>query len=135
MAAKSFGCCCHNSSCTKGVKESFNKEEYYADFPVPWNVIPRDDMKTSDEIQQIDSLLRNRHEAGQLRAFDGTEDHYFDWRTTVISVIHRSNLRVEQKCQFLLQTFEFGKDDSLDLLVRGVIPSASGYLKLICQLE
>jgi hypothetical protein len=70
------------------VPSSYKSKFYLEKLPVPWNVLPRDNAKNSEEIKVIDSIFKN--------TFKGLEDgSYFMWRPEVINTIHTANHSVQ----------------------------------------
>jgi hypothetical protein len=84
------------------VKEAYDaymltayKSKFYLEkLPVPWNVMPRNNAKDSEEIKVIDSIFKNKFN----RLEDGS---YFMWRPEDINTIHTANLSVQRKYMFI----------------------------------
>jgi hypothetical protein len=76
------------------VPQAYKSKFYLEKLPVPWNVLPIDNAKDSEEIKVINSIFKN--------TFKGLEDgSYFMWRPEVINTIHTANLSVQRKYMFI----------------------------------
>jgi hypothetical protein len=94
---------------------------------VPWNVLPRNNAKDSEEIKVIDSIFKN--------TFKGLEDtSYFMWRPEVINTIHTANLSVQRKYMFIIKFLD-RKEARLAAMCIFTTFTASTYMDQIEELE
>ena len=119
------------------VPEEFDKKKYYKSLPPPWNVLPRTNVESKDDLNKIKMFLQSGKdgESKRLRRFDGMGTQYFTWRSIVISTIHRANISVEEKCQYLCECIAHGVDQILDSVLEQMVPNEFSYVFLIGNLE
>jgi hypothetical protein len=109
------------------VPTSYNSKFYLEKLPVPWNVLPRNNAKDSEEIKVIHSIFKNM--------FKGLEDgSYFMWRPEVINTIHRGNLLVQRKYMFITKFLD-RKEARLAAMCIFTTFTASTYVDLIEEWE
>ncbi len=113
-----------------------DKEAWYMNLPPPWNVLPYENGKYSDELTKMRFTVQNADKpGGHLRLFDGMEADYFEWRPVVIHSIHRRNVSIADKFYYLQMAFKKGEDAFIDGLLREQEPSPEAYEHILEQLE
>jgi hypothetical protein len=109
------------------VPQSYKSRFYLEKLPVPWNMLPRDNAKDSEEIKIINSIFKNM--------FKGQDDgSYFLWRPEVINTIHTANLLVQRKYMFITKFLD-RKEARLAAMCFFTTFTASTYVDLIEELE
>ena len=119
-------------------QETFNKQFFYGNLPPPWNVMPRADTRTGDEHKKIATYLHpgpSLPQQSQLKQFDGHGEHYFGWRPMVIKMIHRANIKVEDKLSYIIMAIRRGADSTLDTFISRKDGDFRTYERLIRHLE
>jgi hypothetical protein len=107
--------------------QSWKSKLYLEKLPVPWNVLPRDNVKDSEEIKVIDSIFKTM--------FKGQDDgSYFMWRPEVINIILTANLLVQRKYMFITKFLD-KKEARLAAMCIFTTFTASTYVDLIEELE
>jgi hypothetical protein len=107
--------------------QSWKSKLYLEKLPVPWNVLPRDNVKDSEEIKVIDSIFKTM--------FKGQDDgSYFMWRPEVINIILTANLLVQRKYMFITKFLD-KKEARLAAMCIFTTFTASTYVDLIEEFE
>ena len=101
-------------------------DAYYMALPVPWNIQP------ASMSGNLESLL-NLQKGGLLPTFGGSPDHYINFRTTFISLIHSARAGVFAKDMFLRHSLK--SCDNMQKLLAVAPPGPVGYSMLISRLE
>ncbi len=126
----------NNTADGSEIMEQFNKTEFYAALPTPWNVYPRTTGKVGDERNLIKQYLGSAGSgAAKIEPFNGDEAKYFTWRPSVIEIIHKANLPVADKYMQLKLCFKEGVDTTLDVYIENKEASKESYALLIQFIE
>ena len=120
------------------VMEPFNKREFYARLPAPWNVQPDAHGNQTHLMQMVKGMqhdANSKKEGSNARVFNGKASEYFEWRRFFIHWIHKLNLPVKYKCHFLTFFVKKGMDQALDQIVFDKSPDEISYERIIISLE
>ena len=111
-------------------KDQREKEDYYKNLRVPWNILPRVSGKKGDELKNISMNMP------QSTHFQGSDDgSYFQWRILALENIHKAPLPIAEKIGLLRRSCNLEKSEILKSIFDSRDFTPMTYKLIIEQLE